>query len=91
MQPTGSTSRPTCPTLIVWGDRDPIIPLEHGIRAHEMIAGSRLEVFEGAGHFPHCEQPERFVEVLVDFLDLDTAPVDRSALTRTELDVSRTG
>ena len=33
-----------------------------------MVPGSRLEVFEGAGHFPHCEQPARFVEVLVDFV-----------------------
>ena len=62
------------PTLIVWGDRDPIIPIEHGIKAHEMIPGSRFEVFEGAGHYPHCEQPERFVDVLVDFVESTTAP-----------------
>ena len=68
------------PTLIVWGDRDPIIPVDHGIKAHEMIPGSRFEVFEGAGHFPHCEQPERFVEVLVDFMD-STAPMTKSELT----------
>ena len=65
------------PTLIVWGDRDPIIPLDHGVKAHEMIPGSHFEVFEGAGHFPHCEQPERFVEVLVDFVK-STAPVAAS-------------
>ncbi|MGZ4733994.1 MAG: alpha/beta fold hydrolase [Acidimicrobiia bacterium] len=68
------------PTLIVWGDRDPIIPIQHGIDAHEMIAGSRFEVFEGAGHFPHCEQPDRFVEVLVDFVD-STSPMAKSELT----------
>jgi pimeloyl-ACP methyl ester carboxylesterase len=61
------------PTLIVWGDRDPIIPLEHGVNAHEAIPGSRLEIFEGVGHYPHCEQPEHFVEVLVDFLTSTTA------------------
>jgi hypothetical protein len=32
------------------------------------MPGSRLEIFEGAGHFPHCEQPQRFVRVLTDFL-----------------------
>jgi pimeloyl-ACP methyl ester carboxylesterase len=64
------------PTLIVWGDRDPIIPMDHGIAAHEMIVGSRFEVFEGAGHFPHCEQPQRFVEVLVDFVDSTTPVLD---------------
>ncbi len=60
------------PTLIVWGDRDPIIPLAHGVTAHDAIPGSRLEIFEGVGHYPHCEQPERFVEVLVDFLTSTT-------------------
>jgi pimeloyl-ACP methyl ester carboxylesterase len=56
------------PTLIVWGERDPIIPAAHGRAAHEAIRGSRLEVFPGAGHFPHREQPARFVSVLEDFL-----------------------
>jgi pimeloyl-ACP methyl ester carboxylesterase len=56
------------PTLIVWGDRDPFIPVSHARTAHETMPGSRLEVFEDAGHFPHCEAPERFVEVLIDFI-----------------------
>jgi pimeloyl-ACP methyl ester carboxylesterase len=56
------------PTLIVWGDQDPLIPVSHAVAAHEAMPGSRLEVFEGAGHFPHCEAPERFVEVLADFI-----------------------
>lgn len=56
------------PTLIVWGDQDPIIPLRHGIDAHEAIPGSRLEILEGCGHFPHVEEPLRFVEVLTDFM-----------------------
>jgi len=57
------------PTLIVWGDHDKIIPVSHARAAHEAIAGSRLEVIEGAGHFPHVEAPERFVTVLRDFLE----------------------
>ncbi|MGY6499307.1 MAG: alpha/beta fold hydrolase [Acidimicrobiales bacterium] len=56
------------PTLLVWGDEDPIIPCEHGIGAHAAIEGSRLEILAGCGHFPHVEQPERFVAVLSDFL-----------------------
>jgi pimeloyl-ACP methyl ester carboxylesterase len=67
------------PTLIVWGDRDPIIPVDHAYAAHELVPGSRLEVFEGAGHYPHCEQPDRFVEVLVDFLE-STAPARPEAV-----------
>lgn len=61
------------PTLIVWGDRDAIIPVEHGERAHELIESSRLEVMEDVGHFPHVEAPERFVDVLTDFLDTTDA------------------
>jgi pimeloyl-ACP methyl ester carboxylesterase len=56
------------PTLIVWGERDPIIPAAHGHAAHAAIPGSRLEVFAGAGHFPHREEPVRFVSVLEAFL-----------------------
>lgn len=61
------------PTMIVWGDRDHIIPVHQGHAAHEAIPGSRLEIFEGAGHFPHCEQPERFVKVLTDFMTTTSA------------------
>ena len=56
------------PVLIVWGARDRIIPVGHGRRAHQLIPGSRLEVFEASGHFPHLDQPERFVEVLDDWI-----------------------
>ncbi|MCW2991480.1 MAG: alpha/beta fold hydrolase [Solirubrobacterales bacterium] len=56
------------PTLLIWGDRDRIIPIEHGHAAAELIDGSRLEIFPGAGHFPHRDDPMRFVAVLQDFL-----------------------
>lgn len=42
-------------------------------RAHEAIAGSRLEIFEDVGHLPQLEAPARFVTVLQRFLD-DTEP-----------------
>jgi pimeloyl-ACP methyl ester carboxylesterase len=57
------------PTLIVWGDRDGVIPVEHAYRAHELIPTSRLEILEGVGHFPHVEAPEVFTDVLLDFLE----------------------
>ena len=57
------------PTLIVWGERDSIIPLSHGRAAHEAMPGSRLEVFPGAGHMPHDHDPERFARVLQDFCE----------------------
>jgi pimeloyl-ACP methyl ester carboxylesterase len=56
------------PTLILWGRRDPLIPVEHAATAHQHIAGSRLEIFDNAGHFPHLEEPVRFARLLMDFV-----------------------
>jgi pimeloyl-ACP methyl ester carboxylesterase len=82
------------PTLIVWGAHDALIPVEHGIAAHDAIPGSRLEIFEDTGHFPHCEAPERFVETLLRFID-STEPASepeqtwRDLLRRRTLDGSQ--
>jgi pimeloyl-ACP methyl ester carboxylesterase len=57
------------PTLILWGDRDPIIPARHGIRAHELMPGSSLRIFEGAGHFPHHHDPAGFAAAITEFVD----------------------
>ena len=61
------------PVLIVWGERDPIIPARHAEAAHAAFPGSRLEVFEGTGHLPQLEQPARFVAALEEFLE-ETEP-----------------
>ena len=66
------------PTMIIWGDRDKIIPVHQGRATHDAIPGSRLEIFEGAGHFTYCDQPERFCEVVADFMST-TAPAAISA------------
>ncbi len=66
------------PMLIVWGERDPIIPVEHGLAAHELLPNSRLELFEGAGHFPQLDDPLRFAELLADFV-ASTEPVTHDA------------
>jgi pimeloyl-ACP methyl ester carboxylesterase len=63
------------PTLIMWGARDRVIPVHHGRGAHELIPGSRFELFEDAGHFLHRDDPVRFVEVLREFMT-ETAPAD---------------
>lgn len=57
------------PTLIVWGQKDHIIPVAHAHHAHEAMPGSELVIFEHSGHFPHVEEPQRFLHVLEDFFD----------------------
>jgi pimeloyl-ACP methyl ester carboxylesterase len=72
------------PTLIVWGDQDAIIPVQHAYDAHEMLPQSRLEVFAGAGHFVHVEQPLKFARVLGEFIE-STAPAHRDVESYREL------
>ncbi len=69
------------PTLIVWGDRDDIIPVSHAYAAHDAMPGSRLVIIEGVGHFPQIEAPEQFVRALVDFID-STVPARLGAEDR---------
>jgi pimeloyl-ACP methyl ester carboxylesterase len=61
------------PVQLVWGSRDAIIPVGHAHKAHSAMPGSRLEIFDGAGHFPHLHDPDRFVQVLTSFID-ETEP-----------------
>jgi pimeloyl-ACP methyl ester carboxylesterase len=61
------------PLLILWGDRDPIIPVAHAEEAHRALPTSRLEIFENVGHVPQLESPGRFIAALERFLD-DTEP-----------------
>ena len=63
------------PSLLIWGDRDPIIPADHGRAAQGEMPGSTLELFGGAGHFPHRTDARRFVHVLSDFI-ADTEPAN---------------
>ena len=72
------------PTLIAWGDRDDIIPVQHAYDAHALLPDSQLEIFEGAGHFLHVEHPARFAEVLRDFIER-TKPAMRTVDTYREM------
>lgn len=55
------------PTLLIWGEDDPEIPLAHGRKLFEEIQGSRLIVFRHCGHMPMEEYPREFTEVVVNF------------------------
>ena len=57
------------PTLILWGDRDAVIPVAHAHVAHELMPESRLEIIEGAGHFVPIEHPDNVSALLRNFLE----------------------
>ena len=61
------------PTLLLWGERDRIIPVGHGLRARERMPGSRLVTFADSGHFPQIDDPHRFAAAVLEFLE-DTEP-----------------
>ena len=63
------------PSLIVWGERDPIIPVEHAHVAHAAMPGSRLELLEEAGHFPQLDDPITLARLLTDFVE-STEPAE---------------
>jgi pimeloyl-ACP methyl ester carboxylesterase len=56
------------PALLIWGDNDRIIPVAHAYAAHDAVPGSRLEVLEGVGHFPHVEAPMAVADILETFI-----------------------
>jgi pimeloyl-ACP methyl ester carboxylesterase len=61
-------------TLIVWGERDRTIPIDHGRQAAAAIPNCRFETLPKAAHFPNIEDPDGLSAILADFL-ATTAPV----------------
>ena len=65
------------PIAIFWGERDPLIPIEHGVSATTRLDGAEFVRFAGVGHFPHRQVPDRFVDALEAFLDTPDVPAAR--------------
>ena len=63
----------TIPTMIVWGERDHTIPLEHGRLAHEAIPHSFFRTLPHAAHFPHLDDPRGLSRLLREFMQ-QTSP-----------------
>lgn len=57
------------PTLVVWGDRDSVVPRDEQDKLAAHIRDSQLVVYTGTGHSPHWEEPERFAADLMNFVD----------------------
>ncbi len=58
----------TCPTLVVHGDVDPLIPVDNGRLLAERIPDAQLEILPGVGHMAMWEAPAKLSQVVVDFL-----------------------
>lgn len=61
----------TMPTLIVWGSRDRVAPLEHGGLLAKHIPNARLAIIRGAGHMPFYQKPAQFVKLARGFFRSD--------------------
>ena len=68
------------PVVLIWGDDDRIIPVSHAYAAHDALTGSRLEVLEGIGHFPHVEAPMAVAEIIENFITTTTPATNLAAL-----------
>jgi len=66
-------SKTEFPIMVIWGDRDAIIPVEHAYAAQEVRPDIRLEVLQGVGHFPQVERSAEVVELIEDFINHDAA------------------
>jgi pimeloyl-ACP methyl ester carboxylesterase len=59
-----------CPTAVIWGSADRLIPVRHAVEFGRLIDGAVVSIIEGVGHIPMVESPDRFNRVLLQFLDV---------------------
>lgn len=57
-----------CPTLVIWGDKDEIIPFEHAAKFKRDLPNSQLIVYKDCGHVPQIEEAKKCTEDIQDFL-----------------------
>ncbi len=65
---SASLGRLQMPVQLIWGANDPLFPVAHATRAHQLLPNSRLAVIDGAGHTPQAERPDEFNRILTRFL-----------------------
>jgi pimeloyl-ACP methyl ester carboxylesterase len=65
------------PLLVLWGDRDTLIPIAHGQEFVRRLRGATFKRFEGCGHYPHNEKPEEFAAAIGEFFDALVVPPTR--------------
>ncbi|MEO8287152.1 MAG: alpha/beta fold hydrolase [Chloroflexota bacterium] len=58
----------TAPTLVIWGARDRVVPLEHATLFARAIPQARLSIMRGSGHMPFYQKPAQFNRLILGFL-----------------------
>ena len=56
------------PMCVVWGQDDDVIPVDHAANAEAYAPGAEVHVLPDAAHFPHRDHPDRFAQILTDFV-----------------------
>lgn len=56
------------PTLVVWGEQDKVLGVEHAREWQRRLRHAKVALIQGAGHFPHVEQPKTCSSTLMKFL-----------------------
>ena len=58
----------TCPTLIIWGEKDMVLPISQAKIIKKTVVGSILRVVWGADHWPHLSKQREFLEILDEYI-----------------------
>jgi pimeloyl-ACP methyl ester carboxylesterase len=56
------------PALVVWGREDRIVPVACAEQYRRLLPAAQVRILDGCGHVPPVEQPDRFAELVIDFL-----------------------
>ena len=75
---TADIQKVYCPTLIIWGTKDPVIPYSHAARFDRDIPNSRLITYQECGHVPMIEYPEKTAKDIEAFANTNTLPTGKT-------------
>jgi pimeloyl-ACP methyl ester carboxylesterase len=78
--------------MVLWGDRDSLIPIEQGRAFADRLPGAVFKTFEGCGHYLHNEQRETFARIVREFLDDPAVPAELAIrVTTAEIAAAKRG
>ena len=66
---TNSLKKISVPTLIIWGEHDPVIPIKYADEFVSSIQDCRFYMMDNSGHTPYVDDPKRFAKLVLDFLE----------------------